>query len=211
MSFAALAASACGSSDDGRAAPVSASSISAAAPDATAHTASGTAAPPRAPTTETDVTHSEPTTPPPTDTDPRQSVPSSPEETVPSSAPATPTTTSITTPATSPQTSPAGGSSPGSATGQAWPTGSEALGRAAVDDTVERLGVDPDAVEVVVVEEVTWRDSSLGCPRKGMQYLQVLTPGVRVVVEVDGRRRSYHGTSERDLSYCAVPQDPLGS
>src|SRR5438132_10035603 len=39
------------------------------------------------------------------------------------------------------------------------------------------LGVGADAVVVQRVEPVDWPDASLGCPRPGMMYAQVITPG----------------------------------
>ena len=59
---------------------------------------------------------------------------------------------------------------------------------AAVADLAERQGADPADIEVVSVENVTWPDSSLGCPEEGMQYAQVLTDGVLIVLELDGQR-----------------------
>lgn len=38
---------------------------------------------------------------------------------------------------------------------------------------------------------VTWNDSSLGCPKPGMMYSQVITPGFRVLVEADGKPYDY--------------------
>ena len=59
-------------------------------------------------------------------------------------------------------------------------------------------------------EEVTWRDSAVGCPQKGMSYLQVLTDGTRIILQVGGRRFDYHAGGRRDLFYCANPQPPVG-
>lgn len=82
----------------------------------------------------------------------------------------------------------------------------------AVDDLVARLGLDDrETVIVVGVEEVTWRDRSLGCPLPGMQYLQVLTPGVRIVLRVGSSEYHYHGGAGRDPFYCATPQSPAPS
>jgi hypothetical protein len=39
-------------------------------------------------------------------------------------------------------------------------------------------------VVVISVEVVDFSDSSLGCPQPGMAYLQVITPGHKVVAEV---------------------------
>ena len=54
------------------------------------------------------------------------------------------------------------------------------------------LGVTPDDVEVVTVYDVMWADASLGCPEPDMMYAQVLTPGYRVELAVDGERYVYH-------------------
>lgn len=80
----------------------------------------------------------------------------------------------------------------------------------AVADVVARTGVDAAAVTVVAEDAVTWRDSSIGCPQKGMQYLQVLTEGTRIIVEADGQRFEYHRGGRRDLFYCATPHPPVG-
>jgi hypothetical protein len=77
-------------------------------------------------------------------------------------------------------------------------------------DVVRRTGADPDDIVVVANEEVTWRDSSAGCPQKGMSYLQVLTDGTRIILQVDNRRFEYHAGGQRDLFYCASPQPPVG-
>lgn len=79
---------------------------------------------------------------------------------------------------------------------------------AAVADLAERLDVDPAEVSVVSVEAVTWSDGSLGCPEPGMMYPQVLTEGVRIVLEVDGQQYRYHGGAAGDPSFCARPQEP---
>src|SRR5690606_27288509 len=43
-------------------------------------------------------------------------------------------------------------------------------------------------VRFVKAEQVDWDDSSLGCPAPGMGYLTVITPGYRVVLEVNGQQ-----------------------
>lgn len=50
----------------------------------------------------------------------------------------------------------------------------------------------PEEVKIVLVEQVTWPDTSLGCPEPGKFYAQVLVPGYRVVVEVGGRKFEVH-------------------
>lgn len=80
----------------------------------------------------------------------------------------------------------------------------------AIADLARRNGVDPSAITTVSVQNVTWRDSSLGCPQQGMRYLQVLSDGVRVVLELDGKRYEYHSGRGRPPFYCPNPQKPVG-
>jgi hypothetical protein len=80
----------------------------------------------------------------------------------------------------------------------------------AIADVVARTGVDAAAVTLIAQDDVTWRDSSIGCPQEGMEYLQVLTEGTRVIVEADGQRFEYHRGGRRDLFYCASPHPPVG-
>jgi hypothetical protein len=123
-------------------------------------------------------------------TDPPRTAPTSPPTTAPADDTAAPATTSP----------PSSGSTVGR---------SRDVGRA-VADLVERAGVAEDAIVVVSSENVTWRDSSLGCPQRDMQYMQVLTDGVRIVLEVDGQRYEYHGGGRRSVFYCATPEPPVG-
>jgi len=85
----------------------------------------------------------------------------------------------------------------------------------AAADLIERFdlsGLSPDnPILVAVAEEVTWRDSALGCPMKDMQYLQVLTPGFRIVLEFDGATYTYHSGAGQDPFYCARPETPAPS
>lgn len=56
----------------------------------------------------------------------------------------------------------------------------------------QKLGLMPEAIELLSVEAVEWRDTSLGCPQPGMMYAQVITPGFRVMLAVEGRTYQYH-------------------
>lgn len=82
----------------------------------------------------------------------------------------------------------------------------------AITDLVDRFGLtdfSPDApIVVAVADEVTWRDAALGCPAKGMQYAQVLTPGFRIVLQYDGATYAYHA-GNGDPFYCARPETPV--
>jgi hypothetical protein len=56
----------------------------------------------------------------------------------------------------------------------------------------QELGIEPDQVTLVRVENVEWPDASLGCPKPGMMYAQVITPGYRITLEAQGREYTFH-------------------
>ena len=66
-------------------------------------------------------------------------------------------------------------------------------------DLAERLGITVDVIRLVSYEELVWPDSSLGCPQPGMEYLQVLYDGARIILDVDGMQYNYHSGGERGL------------
>lgn len=78
----------------------------------------------------------------------------------------------------------------------------------AIEDLAGRLGVAPEAIAVVEINETDWPDASLGCPAPDMGYAQVITPGVQVVLESGGQTYSYHGRSLDDLFLCG-PEGPV--
>jgi hypothetical protein len=47
----------------------------------------------------------------------------------------------------------------------------------------EKTGAAPEDITIVSVEMVEFSDSSLGCPNPDMAYLQVITPGHKVVAK----------------------------
>jgi hypothetical protein len=101
------------------------------------------------------------------------------------------------------------GSGPGEGSGRGPARGRDAVADA-VADLARRLGVEPSAITVATVEEVTWRDGSIGCPQPGMMYPQVLTDGSRVVLEAEGRRYEYHAGGRRSAFLCENPEPPAG-
>ena len=116
----------------------------------------------------------------------------------PSTGAATPTVSSDPVRVTaSPSPSPAAqpGPSPpaaGGLSGANVPAEASAVVARAVADAAERSGVAAGEVRIVRVEPRQWPDSGLGCPRAGMGYAQVITPGYLVVLEAGGRSLEYH-------------------
>lgn len=62
--------------------------------------------------------------------------------------------------------------------------------------------VQDSEISVVSVEEVEWRDSSLGCPEPDTMYMQVITPGYRITLEANGKRYTYHTNMGEQVIRC---------
>ncbi len=78
----------------------------------------------------------------------------------------------------------------------------------AIEDLSRRLDLDPQQIRLQAVEDVQWRDSSLGCPEPGQNYLMVITPGYRIYLEAEGQVYEYHA-DEKHVVHCDNPQPPL--
>jgi hypothetical protein len=79
----------------------------------------------------------------------------------------------------------------------------------AVADLSNRLNVTADAIDLVSLQEVTWRDGSLGCPEAGMSYIQALSPGQQMILRVNGQDYYYHSGKSGVFNYCGDPQPPI--
>jgi hypothetical protein len=84
-----------------------------------------------------------------------------------------------------------------------------ALVNTAVQDLTQRLFISSDLVTIKGSYAVTWPDSSLGCPQKGVAYAEVLTPGYLVVLGYEGVRYEYHSGSDGKVTYCKNPTAPV--
>ena len=71
------------------------------------------------------------------------------------------------------------------------------LAMLATQDLAERQGMPANAVRLVSIEDVTWRDASLGNAQLGMAYAQVLVGGYRMVLEANGKAYEYHTSMDR--------------
>ena len=65
------------------------------------------------------------------------------------------------------------------------------------EDLGKQLNMAVSNIEIVKIEEVEWNDSSLGCPKEGFFYLQVITPGYRVTFQYEKGLYIYH-TNDTD-------------
>jgi hypothetical protein len=86
--------------------------------------------------------------------------------------------------------------------GVAIPPAAEAAVAAAKANLADSLSVAGEEILVTSIEAVEWSDSSLGCPRPGMMYLQVITPGFRVILQAQGQAYEYHTDQRRNAVPC---------
>lgn len=89
--------------------------------------------------------------------------------------------------------------------------GQEAIAAAATAAAAKALAVEPGSVHLVSVEAVQWPDSCLGVNLTDQACAEVITPGYRVVVEVDGARYAVHSNQDGSNVRFAGLADPVTS
>jgi hypothetical protein len=89
--------------------------------------------------------------------------------------------------------------------------GLQRLADLAMQDLGSILGLEQGEIEVVQAAYVTWRDSALGCPQPGYQYMQVLTNGSRIRLRANKQVYQYHSGGNRPPFLCEKPSktEPL--
>jgi hypothetical protein len=79
-----------------------------------------------------------------------------------------------------------------------------------VADAAERTSTDPDTVEVIQAQAVTWNDGSLGCPEPGMFYTQALVDGYQVILQAGDEELDYRVSSAGGFRVCEDGGRPSG-
>lgn len=74
----------------------------------------------------------------------------------------------------------------------------------AIEALTKQLGVPANEVRVVNAAPVEWRDSSLGCPERGVMYTPALVPGFKVTLQVADRQYEVHTGSGRAVTCGAA-------
>ncbi len=72
-------------------------------------------------------------------------------------------------------------------------------------DLAERLEIDQDRIDLLGLKEVVWPDTSLGCPRPGMDYPQVTREGHLIRLRAGKRIYEYHSGQGRAPFHCDQP------
>lgn len=69
-------------------------------------------------------------------------------------------------------------------------------------DLAKSLRVNESQIIVKKTEKAEWRNSGLGCPIAGQMYLQVITPGYKVIFSYNGKEYEYHTNSGSQFVKC---------
>ena len=76
-------------------------------------------------------------------------------------------------------------------------------------DLANRLAIPIEQIALAEATEVEWSDSSLDCPQPGMEYLQVITPGYRILLQADDQIYEYHSNRDTYFIYCENHFPPI--
>lgn len=66
----------------------------------------------------------------------------------------------------------------------------------------KKFGIPANQITVFSIQAVTWPDASLGCPKQGISYAQVETPGYLILLEAAGQTYNYHTDSNENVVLC---------
>jgi hypothetical protein len=69
-------------------------------------------------------------------------------------------------------------------------------------DLVKSTGAERDDIHVVRAEAVVWNDGSLGCPKPGEFYIQMMINGYWVVLESKGVYYDYRASNAGNFKLC---------
>ena len=77
-----------------------------------------------------------------------------------------------------------------------------------IADLIKRTGADLRDIKVIRSEAVVWSDGSLGCPKPGEFYIQVLMSGYWVVLNVEGEDYDYRANDSGYFFLCEGKGEP---
>jgi hypothetical protein len=105
-----------------------------------------------------------------------------------------------------------GGGGPGEHEAAVSPDPDDPAGRKLVtqakEDLAHQLSIPLSAISLLKFKEVVWPDSSLGCPRPGLAYTQVLQPGFLIRLSARGRSYEFHAGARGAPFLCSQPRVP---
>lgn len=83
-------------------------------------------------------------------------------------------------------------------------SGLESLVEKATDDLAQCLSISTSQIDLVEAKDVVWPDASLGCPRPGLIYAQVLTPSFLIQLKAHEQVYEYHTDMQQTVILCSL-------
>ncbi len=93
---------------------------------------------------------------------------------------------------------------PGQGPAEALTDAERAAATLAIEALAADLQIANDGIVVDTIVAVDWRDSSIGCPKPGMAYMQVITPGHKIALQVADQTYVVHVADQRAV-LCRQP------
>lgn len=70
----------------------------------------------------------------------------------------------------------------------------------ALKDLSEKLNISEISINIESVNQIDWADSSLGCPKPGKMYAQMVTPGYLIKLKAGNQIYLYHAGLNKVIS-----------
>ena len=71
------------------------------------------------------------------------------------------------------------------------------------EDVLQFATMAADQIVLADIRPVVWRDAGLGCPKPGVDYMQVETPGYTILLAAGGTAYRYHTDETKRFVPCA--------
>jgi hypothetical protein len=65
-----------------------------------------------------------------------------------------------------------------------------------------RLSIAVGQIVLSEIKPVVWRDAGLGCPKPGVDYIQVETPGYNILLQAGENAYRYHTDATKRFVQC---------
>jgi hypothetical protein len=66
----------------------------------------------------------------------------------------------------------------------------------------QRLNIAVDQLVLLDIKPVVWRDAGLGCPKPGVDYIQIETPGYNILLKAGENTYRYHTDQTKRFVQC---------
>jgi hypothetical protein len=70
----------------------------------------------------------------------------------------------------------------------------------------KKLNISADQIKLVKITPVVWKDASLGCPKPGIDYIRVESPGFLITLETGGKVYDFHTDEVKRVMLCTIPK-----